>query len=314
MALENFPPRPNLPPGKTISSRLLYRLRPLLDLQVASVVRALTPWLAALKGNVLEVGCGSQPYRHLIPSRCAYLGLDWYLAQTAFGYLAEEVIYFDGRTFPLKEGSFDNLFHTEVLEHINAPFRFLKECHRVLKPGGRLFFSVPFQMRYHHIPYDYWRFTPAGLDLLLARAGFSDWDIEPRGNDIVVAAYKVVSLGFRWLYGNDRSLLLGLAFAPVAGLALAAAHLFSRLEVGSTDDCLGYNVRAYKPLDVPHDQPDPTAEKLACNQAMEPKPDVFSSSAYETNVMGTVNVLEAIRDTESVRAAIKRFPSAFAKF
>lgn len=268
---ESFPPPPNLPPGRTLASRLLYRLRPLLDLQVASVLRALEPWLDSLKGKVLEVGCGAQPYRHLIPSGCAYLGLDWYLAQTAFGYRAAEVVYFDGRTFPLKEGSFDNLFHTEVLEHITAPLRFLKECHRVLKPGGRLFFSVPFQARYHHIPYDYWRFTPAGLELLLARAGFSDWDIAPRGNDIVVAAYKVVSLGFRSLSSKDPSLLIGLVFAPIIGLALAAGHLFLRLGVGSTDDCLGYNVRASRPLDGPRDYPGP-AGKPAHNKAMEAEP------------------------------------------
>jgi SAM-dependent methyltransferase len=240
---EAFLPPPNLPPGKTLSSRL----RSLLDLMVASVLRGLKPWLAGLEGNVLEVGCGAQPYRHLIPNRCNYFGLDWHEAQTAFGYQAEKIVSFDGRTFPLKEGSFSNVFHTEVLEHIDAPLFFLEECYRVLKPGGRLFFSVPFQARYHYIPYDYWRFTPAGLQILLTRAGFSDWDIAPRGNDIVVAAYKLVSLGVRWLLGKDRSMLLGLAFAPVAGLALAAGHLFLRLRVGSTDDCLGYNVRAYKP-------------------------------------------------------------------
>lgn len=245
--MESFPPPPNLPPGKTLASRLLYYLRPLLDLQVASVLQALKSWLAGLEGNVLEVGCGAQPYRHLIPAGCSYLGLDWYLAQTAFGYRAEKVVYFDGRTFPLKEGSFDNLFHTEVLEHIDAPLPFLRECQRVLKPGGKLFFSVPFQARYHYIPHDYWRFTPAGLALLLAKAGFSDWDIAPRGNDIVVAAYKVLSLGFRWLSGKGPSRLLGLAFAPIAGVALAAGHLFLRLGLGSPDDCLGYNVRAYKP-------------------------------------------------------------------
>jgi SAM-dependent methyltransferase len=258
-APESFPPPPNLPPGQTLASRLLYRLRPLLDLQVASVLRALQPWLASLKGKVLEVGCGAQPYRHLIPSRCAYLGLDWYLAQTAFGYRAADAVYFDGRTFPLKEVSFDNVFHTEVLEHIEAPLHFLRECHRVLKPGGELFFSVPFQARYHYIPHDYWRFTPAGLEILLAKAGFSDWDIAPRGNDIVVAAYKVVSLGFRWLSVKSPSLLLGLAFAPVAGLALAAGHLCLRLKVGSTDACLGYNVRAYKFPAVSTDQPGPIA-------------------------------------------------------
>ena len=142
--MEASPPPPNLPPGKPLSSRLLYRLRSLLDLMVASVLRALKPWLAGLKGNVLEVGCGAQPYRHLIPNSCNYFGLDWHKAQTAFGYRAEKMVYFDGRTFPLKGGSFDNVFHTEVLEHADASLRFLEECYRVLKPGGGLFFSVPF--------------------------------------------------------------------------------------------------------------------------------------------------------------------------
>ena len=85
---------------------------------------------------------------------------------------------------------------------------------------------MPFQVRYHYIPNDYWRFVPAGLEILVAPAGFSDWDIAFRGNDIVVAAYKVVSLGFRSLSSKDPSLLIGLAFAPIIGLALAAGHLF----------------------------------------------------------------------------------------
>ena len=58
--MEASPPPPNLPPGKPLSSRLLYRLRSLLDLMVASVLRALKPW-PALKATSWKWGAEPSP-------------------------------------------------------------------------------------------------------------------------------------------------------------------------------------------------------------------------------------------------------------
>lgn len=194
---EQFQPPPNLPPGDTLLSRFLFGARIWLDLSVCSVLSGLVPWLEKRSGTLLEVGCGAQPYRKFVPSICKYQGLDWQGSEQVFKYKINDVIYYDGINFPFPAESFDSIMHTEVLEHTQDPELFLYECARVLRTEGNMFFSVPFQARYHYIPFDYWRFTPAGLDLLLRRCGFSRWTISPRGSDISVAALKGISLGYR---------------------------------------------------------------------------------------------------------------------
>jgi SAM-dependent methyltransferase len=208
------------------------------------VLSHLTPWLADRRGSVLEVGCGAMPYRRLLPPGCRYQGLDWAGAETAFGYASAEVVLFDGGSFPFPDAVFDNLFHTEVLEHVPDPARFLAECRRVLAGGGELFISVPFQARFHYIPHDYWRFTPSGLLLLLERAGFADIRISPRGTDLTVAACKTASLVYRLLQEGVQGKCFGAALVPLAGVALLIGHLSLALHWGSHDDCLGYAVTA----------------------------------------------------------------------
>jgi SAM-dependent methyltransferase len=63
---------------------------------------------------------------------------------------------------------FDYVVCTEVLEHTLQPFAAAAELHRILRPGGRLFLSVPFNFRIHGPLPDCWRFTEHGLRALLA--------------------------------------------------------------------------------------------------------------------------------------------------
>lgn len=46
---------------------------------------------------------------------------------------------------PYKDGEVEMILCEHCLEHTNGPnaLRFLDECHRILKPGGKLFLSVP---------------------------------------------------------------------------------------------------------------------------------------------------------------------------
>jgi SAM-dependent methyltransferase len=64
-------------------------------------------------------------------------------------------------------GRFDCAFCTEVLEHTLQPFDAVRELYRLLRPGGRLLLSVPFNFRIHGPLPDCWRFTEHGLRALL---------------------------------------------------------------------------------------------------------------------------------------------------
>ena len=44
---------------------------------------------------------------------------------------------------PFADRSFDLVIHSDTLEHVNHPIAGLRECHRVLKPGGRVCYTVP---------------------------------------------------------------------------------------------------------------------------------------------------------------------------
>ena len=46
--------------------------------------------------------------------------------------------------YPLEDSSFDAVIMTEVFEHLrDYPVRSLQEVHRILRPGGRLYFTTP---------------------------------------------------------------------------------------------------------------------------------------------------------------------------
>lgn len=82
-------------------------------------------------------------YPHVTGSE--YLG-----HQVAFGATTESGIRNESLTrltFP--DDHFDQILSFDVLEHIPDYRAALAECHRVLKPGGRLLLSVPFIMSAH---------------------------------------------------------------------------------------------------------------------------------------------------------------------
>lgn len=58
---------------------------------------------------------------------------------------------------------FDYIVCTEVLEHTLQPFDAVSEMFAMLKPGGYVFVSTPFNFRIHGPLPDCWRFTEHGL-------------------------------------------------------------------------------------------------------------------------------------------------------
>ena len=68
---------------------------------------------------------------------------------------------------PLRSACVESIVCTGVLEHTKDPSRAVSELYRVLKPGGRAYFEVPFIQTLHASPLDYYRWTPDGLTQLL---------------------------------------------------------------------------------------------------------------------------------------------------
>jgi len=48
-----------------------------------------------------------------------------------------------GERLPFRDRSFDAVLSFDVFEHVQSPAEVLAECHRILKPGGRLFAVFP---------------------------------------------------------------------------------------------------------------------------------------------------------------------------
>lgn len=191
----------------------------------------LRPWLAELKGDVLDVGCGCKPYRDLVPA-ARYIGLDVDTPFTRQVGAAE--VFYDGQTFPLPEGGFDGVLCSQVLEHVFTPEAFLGEIRRVLRPGGLLVLTVPFMWDEHEQPHDFARYSSFGLRALVERSGFE-----------VVAQHKsmadvraVAQLAAAWIYKvvvtRNKWVNLVTQLALIAPLNLLAA--VARLVLPGNDD------------------------------------------------------------------------------
>jgi SAM-dependent methyltransferase len=116
-------------------------------------------------GRVLDYGCAEMPYRRFFGPDVDLVGADLPGNPWATVRLRP-----DG-TLPVEDAGFDAVLSSQVLEHVTDPATYLRECVRVLRPGGRLLLSTHGIMVYHPDPDDYWRWTCAGLRRAVEDAG-----------------------------------------------------------------------------------------------------------------------------------------------
>lgn len=70
---------------------------------------------------------------------------------------------------PFSDNSIGSIIQIGAIEHVaypDGPARAVEEFHRVLRPKGKLLFDAICNYEVH-ADADYWRFTPAGVHLLL---------------------------------------------------------------------------------------------------------------------------------------------------
>jgi SAM-dependent methyltransferase len=88
---------------------------------------------------------------------------------------------------PLTVGrTFDVVICEQVIEHVVDPVAAARNLRGLSAPGGHVIVSTPFLIRIHELPmfamFDYWRFTPRGLQRLLEDAGLVVDSVSSWGN------------------------------------------------------------------------------------------------------------------------------------
>lgn len=79
--------------------------------------RKISLYAPQLKGKLLDFGCGEKPYQSLFTNTTEYIGLDY--NGEGHDHQNEAVdIYYDGKTIPFENQTFDSVFTSEVFEHV----------------------------------------------------------------------------------------------------------------------------------------------------------------------------------------------------
>jgi SAM-dependent methyltransferase len=173
------------------------------------IERSIALLAPGLQGELLDVGCGRQPYvsyfNHVARKRaCDY---DNKRGNVDFECPADRV--------PLPDGSLDSILCTEMLEHVPDPASVWREFHRLLRPGGKVLLATPMYWPGHEEPYDFYRYTEFGLRNLAQTTGFAVVKIVPRGGKWAFLGQVLqhvfpVCLRFRWQRRLLNSLFLKL--------------------------------------------------------------------------------------------------------
>lgn len=105
----------------------------------------------------------------------------------------------------LPDEKFDIIVCTEVLEHTLDPFSAVKEIYRLLKSGGVLLLTVPFNFRIHGPLPDCWRFSEHGLrELLKIFSTVKIESIDTPDRDLMPIHYTVIAIKGEKYYEHLR--------------------------------------------------------------------------------------------------------------
>jgi SAM-dependent methyltransferase len=126
---------------------------------------------------LIDIGCGEKPYKNMLSKYVdEHIGVDHF--ETTHGKSNID-LFGTAYNIPVDDESFDSAICTAVLEHLEEPELAIKECYRVLKPGGIAIYSVPFIWPLHEAPRDFFRYSMYGLKHLFEKSDFKVIEMSP---------------------------------------------------------------------------------------------------------------------------------------
>ena len=148
----------------------------------------------------------------------------------------------DIEDLPIKEGTYDAVLCVEVLEHVKNPNVALKELYRILKKGGTLILTAPFNSLTHYAPHFYSTgFSSYYYKYHLSELGFEIFELTPNGNFIEYMAQELRRI--KNVSETYTSKKLSLLFTAAIYIVLRYLSKLSFIDKGSSELlCLGYFV------------------------------------------------------------------------
>jgi SAM-dependent methyltransferase len=194
--------------------------------------------------RLLDVGSGEGYGAAIVSSWVtSYDGVDVSATAVAhaaktYGAASVRFEHYDGRTLPYETDAFDLVVSFQVIEHVEDVDGYMREMHRVARPGARVLVTTPNRLlrladgerpwnRYHRREYD-----PEALAAALA-ASFREVEIYGiRGSDSMEALERARVARARRLARLDR---LGLRYVLPSRVDVALRALLRRHSESSRD-------------------------------------------------------------------------------
>lgn len=177
------------------------------------------------KGRLIDLGCGSVPlyeaYRtHITDAVC----VDWPNSKHRNEH--SDIEHDLTRPLPFRDGEFDTLIASDVLEHLPEPEKFWREMYRIAAHGGTVIMNVPFYYPLHEEPHDYYRYTEHALRRFAGGTGFRVLLLKPVGGSPEIMA-DLLAKHAQFIPLVGRPLALAVQFAARAFVRTRAGKRLS---------------------------------------------------------------------------------------
>lgn len=198
------------------------------------------------KGTLYDLGSGESFYRDFFLQHVdTYIAVDW---MQSYHEIKADIIADLNEPLPIDDQTADTVVSLSVLEHLQKPQIMIDEAFRILKSGGWIVLQVPWQWWVHEAPYDYFRYTPYGLEHLFERAGFVNIKVEPQAGFFTTIILKMNYFSLRFIRGPRlvRLLLRGI-FGIYWFIGQKFAPVLDKLDKDWALEASGYFLTARKP-------------------------------------------------------------------